>query len=483
MNTKRWSLTALVLVLLLTAVNVALTLGARAPAVAGSSPGTLMPVFRDGAPVPSLAPMIRAVNPTVVNIATRGTLPVRVSPFAPFFQNPFFSQFFGAVPEAPIEQHFEALGSGVIVNARKGYILTNYHVIRHAHSIVVTTYNNDRYRARVVGYDRRSDLAVLQIHARHLQQIVLGDSNRLQVGDFVVAIGNPFGLEHTATFGIVSGLGRTNIGKDEGDTFIQTDAAINPGNSGGALVDLRGHLVGINTAILTENDGGNIGIGFAIPIDLARQVMDQIIKYGHVERGVLGVYVEDLSPHRAEALGLPRNTQGALVTEVLPGSGAAKAGVRQYDVIVSVDGHRVDNVSDLEAYIGVKRVGTVVHLGILRKGRRLALRVRLGSPHGLATSAFPRHVDLGIALSNITPSSPLYGRVHGVLVVGVNPEGPAARANPPLEVGDVITAVDERPVANLAEFRAILARARGILLLTVQRGEQVFVTTVPLGKK
>jgi len=479
---KRWSLTALILVLLLTGVNVALTLGAHAPARAAASSGTLMPVFRDGAPVPTLAPMIRAVNPTVVNIATRGTIPLRASPFAPFFQNPFFSQFFGAVPEAPLEQHFEALGSGVIVDAKKGYILTNYHVIRHAHSIVVTTYNNDRYRARVIGFDRRSDLAVLQIHARHLQQIVLGNSARLEVGDFVVAIGNPFGLEHTATFGIVSGLGRTNIGKDEGDTFIQTDAAINPGNSGGALVDLRGHLVGINTAILTENDGGNIGIGFAIPINLARQVMDQLIKYGRVARGVLGVYVEDLSPHRAEALGLPRNTQGALVTQVLPGSGAARAGIRQYDVIVSLDGHPIHNVSDLEAYIGVKRVGTVVRLVILRHGHRINLRARLGSPHATSASVFPKHVDLGIALANITRSSPLYGRVHGVLVVGVNPEGPAARANPPIDVGDVITAVDERPVANLAQFRAVLAHARGILLLTVQRGSEIFVTTVPLRK-
>lgn len=480
---KRWSLVALVLVALLTVVNVALTLGAHVPAIAAARRSSLMPVFRDGAPVPSLAPMIRAVNPTVVNVATRGTLPLRASPFAPLLQNPFFSQFFGEMPSVPLQQHFEALGSGVIINARHGYILTNYHVIRHAHSIVVTTYNNNRYHARVVGYDRRSDLAVLQIHARHLQQIVLGDSNRLQVGDFVVAIGNPFGLGHTATFGIVSGLARTNIGKDEADTFIQTDAAINPGNSGGALVDLRGHLVGINTAILTENNGGNIGIGFAIPIDLARQVMEQIIKYGHVERGVLGVYVQDLSPHRAEALGLPQNTQGALVTEVLPGSGAARAGVRQYDVIVSVDGHRVDNIADLEAYIGVKRVGTWVRLGILRKGHHLTLRVKLGSPHGLAVNTFSRRVDLGIALSNITSSSPLYGRVHGVLVVGVNPNGPAARANPPLEVGDVITAVDEHPITDLAEFRAIVARARGILLLTVQRGEQVFVTTVPLGKK
>ena len=480
---KRWSLTALVLVVLLTAVNVALTLGARVPALAAPRARTLMPVFRDGAPVPSLAPMIHAVTPAVVNIATRGTLPVRRSPLTPFFQNPFFGQFFGLAPEAPVVQHFEALGSGVIVNARKGYILTNDHVIRHAHSIVVTTYNNDRYKARVVGVDRRSDLAVLQIHARHLQQIVFGNSDRLEVGDFVVAIGNPFGLEHTATFGIVSGLGRTNIGKDEGDTFIQTDAAINPGNSGGALVNLRGHLVGINTAILTENDGGNIGIGFAIPVDLARQVMDQIIKYGRVERGVLGVYVEDLSPQRAEALGLPRNTQGALVTEVLPGSGAAHAGVRQYDVIVSLNGHRIRNISDLEAYIGVKRVGTVVRLVILRHGRRLTLRARLGSARSMGVSAFPKHVDLGIALSNITPGSPLYGRIHGVLVVGVNPGGPAARANPPLDVGDVITAVDEVPVANLAQFRAVLAHHKaGVLLLTVQRGSQIFVTTVPLRK-
>jgi Do/DeqQ family serine protease len=480
---KRWSLTALVLVILLTAVNVVLTLGVHAPAAfATGAPRRLMPVFRDAAPVPSLAPMIRAVTPAVVNIATRGTIPLRTSPFAPLFQNPFFGQFFGGMAQAPLEQHFEALGSGVIINAKKGYILTNYHVIRHAHSIVVTTYNNDRYRAHVVGFDRRSDLAVLRIHAHHLQQIVLGHSSRLEVGDFVVAIGNPFGLEHTATFGIVSGLGRTNIGKDEDDTFIQTDAAINPGNSGGALVDLRGHLVGINTAILTENGGGNIGIGFAIPIGLARQVMDQIIKYGHVKRGILGVYVEDLSPHRAEALGLPRNTQGALVTEVLPGSGAAHAGVRQYDVIVSVNGRPVDNISDLEAFIGVKRVGTVVRLGILRHGRRIHLNVRLGSPSKTSTSVFPKHIDLGIALSNITPGSPLYGRVHGVLVVGVNPEGPAARANPPIDVGDVITAVNERPVANLAQFRAVLAHARGILLLTVQRGSQVFVTTVPLTK-
>jgi len=269
---------------------------------------------------------------------------------SPFFNDPFFRRFFGE-PDMPQYQEMQSLGSGVIVDSAKGYVLTNAHVVKGAEEVRVTLMDDREFKAKVVGVDDDTDIAVLKINADRLTAINLGDSDRLQVGDFVVAIGNPFGLHQTVTSGIISALGRSGIGNpDQFEDFIQTDASINPGNSGGALVDMAGRLVGVNTAILSQS-GGNIGIGFAIPVNITKQVMDQIIKYGKINRGRLGVIVQNLTPDLAKALKL-NLTQGVVVTKVQPGTPAAKAGLKAGDVIVGINGRKVESYRDLRNTIG-----------------------------------------------------------------------------------------------------------------------------------
>ncbi len=322
------------------------------------------------APVPTLAPMIKKVSPAVVNIATRGTVRDR-GPANPLLDDPFFRRFFDA-PESGTREHpFQSAGSGVIFDARNGYILTNAHVIENASEITVTLQDGRDLKAEIVGKDVPSDVAVLRVKPEGLTQITLGDSARLEVGDFVVAIGNPFGLQHTVTSGIVSGLSRSGINPDGYEDFIQTDASINPGNSGGALVNLRGELIGINTAILSRT-GGNMGIGFAIPVNMARSVMEQLVRYGAVRRGQLGVSMYGVTPEIAHSLGLASAT-GALVSQVVDGSPAARAGIRTGDVITAVNGQAVKSNSDLRNAIGLLRVGDKVDVGLVRDGKPLKL--------------------------------------------------------------------------------------------------------------
>ncbi len=331
------------------------------PATAGVPPAV------GDTPLPTLAPMIRKVSPAVVNVATRGT--VRDSGAqSPLLQDPFFRRFFD-MPRgrAPREHLFRSAGSGVIVDARQGYIVTNAHVVQNASEITVTLQDGRDLKAEVVGSDQASDVAVLRVSAAGLAQMPLGDSSRLEVGDFVVAIGNPFGLQHTVTSGIVSGLSRTGINPDGYEDFIQTDASINPGNSGGALVNLRGELIGINTEIISSN-GGNVGIGFAIPVNMARTVMDQLIKYGEVKRGQLGVSMYTVTPDIAHSLGLA-SAVGALVSQVVEGSPADKAGLRVGDVITSVNGQPVKSNSELRNAIGLLRVGDTMDIGLVRDGK------------------------------------------------------------------------------------------------------------------
>jgi len=317
--------------------------------------------------VPSLAPMIRKVSPAVVNIATQGIVSDNGAPDE-LREDPFYNRFFHSPPgKGPDEEPFAAAGSGVIVDARRGYILTNAHVVDHATGITVTLEDGRSLKAKLVGTDPPTDIAVVRVHARGLTQIHLGDSARLAVGDFVVAIGNPFGLPHSVTSGIVSGLKRSGFSPDDYEDYIQTDASINPGNSGGALVDLRGDLVGINTAILSGS-GDNIGIGFAIPVDTAARVMRQLIEYGAVDRGQLGVSVYAVTPEMARSLGL-RKVTGGLVAQVAPGSPADKAGVRAGDVITAVAGHPVESNTDLRDALGFLRVGDGVSIDLLRDGR------------------------------------------------------------------------------------------------------------------
>ncbi|MBV8909741.1 MAG: trypsin-like peptidase domain-containing protein, partial [Gammaproteobacteria bacterium] len=295
-----------------------------------------MPPAVGETPLPSLAPMIKKVSPAVVNIATRGTIRERGAQ-NPLFDDPFFRRFFDVPPDnGPRERPFQSAGSGVIFDARTGYIVTNAHVVENANEITVTLQDGRDLKAQIVGSDAPSDVAVLKVKPEGLSQVVLGDSARAEVGDFVVAIGNPFGLQHTVTSGIISGLSRSGINPDGHEDFTQTDASINPGNSGGALVNLRGELIGINTAILSRS-GGNIGIGFAIPVNMAHSVMEQLIRYGSVKRGQLGVSMYTVTPDIAHSLGLA-NAVGALVSQVVEGSPADKAGIRTGDVITSVNG-------------------------------------------------------------------------------------------------------------------------------------------------
>ena len=293
----------------------------------------------EAAPMPSLAPMVKRVSPAVVNVATRGTIKEKPGQRNPLLDDPFFRRFFDVPPDAkPRERQFQSAGSGVIVDAKNGYIITNHHVVENASEITVTLLDNRSFSAKVVGSDEGADIAVLQAKQPNLVAMALGDSSHLEVGDYVVAIGNPFGLQNTVTAGIVSALGRSGINPEGYEDFIQTDASINPGNSGGALVNLRGELVGINSAILSGS-GGNIGIGFAIPVNMAKGVMDQLIKYGQVKRGVLGVNIYNVTPDIAKEFGLTESS-GALVAGVAQGSAAERAGVKTGDIITSINGVR-----------------------------------------------------------------------------------------------------------------------------------------------
>jgi Do/DeqQ family serine protease len=322
------------------------------------------------APLHTLAPMLQAITPGVVGISVHG----RVREENPLLRDPLFRRFFN-LNEEPVEREMQAVGSGVIVDALHGYILTNSHLVEHATSIKVTTKDNRQFQAQLIGRDPQTDIAVLRITADNLTAVPLGNSGDLEVGDFVLAIGNPFGLGQTVTSGIVSALGRSGLGIEGYEDFIQTDASINPGNSGGALVDLRGRLVGINTAILAPG-GGNIGIGFAVPINMARAVMDQLIRSGTVRRGRIGVVIEDLTPELAQSLGT-RRTRGAVVARVEPGSPAAAAGLRRNDLIVAVDGSPVTSSTDLRNRIGLTRIGRQVSLTIDRRGGERTIDVRI----------------------------------------------------------------------------------------------------------
>jgi serine protease Do len=330
-----------------------------------------------GAAVPTLAPMLSRVTPGVVNIAVRG----RVKEPNPLLQDPFFRRFFNLPQDQQLqERETQATGSGVIVDAAQGYILTNGHVAANATRIEVTTKDNRRLTAKLIGTDTDTDIAVLQVPAGNLTAVPIGDSDRLQVGDYVLAIGNPFGLGQTVTSGIVSALGRSGLGVEGYEDFIQTDASINPGNSGGPLVNLRGECVGINTAILTPG-GGNIGIGFAVPVNMAKKVMDQIIRHGSVKRGRIGVAIQDLTPDLAQAMNT-KHTAGAVIARVDPGSPAERAGLHSGDLVVAVNGVAVRGGTQLRNMIGLARVGDNVELTIDRKGaeRKVAVHVDPAGP-------------------------------------------------------------------------------------------------------
>jgi serine protease Do/serine protease DegQ len=460
----------------LTACLTAATLPAQQAAMeAKPAPAEAMPMAGT-APVPSLAPMIRRVSPAVVNIAIRGTVRER-APRNPLLEDPFFRRFFDVPPDGgQRERPFQSAGSGVIIDAKAGHIITNAHVIENAKEITVTLQDGRDLSAEVVGSDAPSDVALIKVKPERLTDIVLGDSDRLEVGDFVVAIGNPFGLQHTVTAGIVSALGRTGINSDGYEDFIQTDASINPGNSGGALVNLRGELIGINSAIYSRS-GGNIGIGFAIPSNMARSIVDQILRYGSVKRGLLGVNIAPVTPDVAQALGLP-NANGALVTQVVDASAAAKAGIRAGDVITAVNGRAVRSHTELRNAIGLLRVGERVEISLLRDGQPRKLTALIEAPAGETAAAAPAspgepakppHPGLeGATLADAPAAS-------GVIVRTVAPNSRAAAAG--LRANDVIVGANRVRIANLAALRNV-AQAGGSLVLNVRRGDATLVILI-----
>src|SRR5271165_5891273 len=392
---------------------------AALPAAGQPSTSALPAPSSEAAPMPSLAPMVKRVSPAVVNIKTSGTIKDQAGRHNPLLDDPFFRRFFEVPPDAqPRERQFQSAGSGVIIDAKNGYIVTNYHVIENASEITITLLDNREFKAKVLGSDEGSDIALLQAKEPNLVAMNLGDSSRLEVGDYVVAIGNPFGLQNTVTAGIVSALGRSGINPEGYEDFIQTDASINPGNSGGALVNLRGELVGINSAILSGS-GGNIGIGFAIPVNMAKGVMDQLIKYGQVKRGVLGVNIYNVTPDIAKEYGLP-DASGALVAGVAQGSAAERAGIKTGDIITSINGTVMRSASELRNSIGMLRVGDKVDLGVLRDGKPLKLTALVAERSEAETA---NAVDIAQGLEGAELADAPAG--SGVLVRSVQDGSPA----------------------------------------------------------
>jgi len=453
-------------------------LGLAPGAVAQNRPAD-RPADREVAPMPSLAPMIKRVSPAVVSIGIRGA--VREQQRNPLLDDPFFRRFFNVPPDSGArERPFQSAGSGVIVDARRGYIITNAHVVENAREITVTLFDEREFPAKLVGSDPRTDIAVVQIEAPGLTQISLGDSDRLEPGDYVAAIGNPFGLQHSVSYGIVSALGRSGMNPDGFESLIQTDASINPGNSGGALVNLRGELVGINNMILSGS-GGNIGIGFAIPANMARSVMDQLIRFGSVKRGQIGVTLAPVTADIAQALGLAA-PNGALVTQVARESAAARAGLRAGDVVTGVNGKAVRSVAEFRNAIGLMRVGDRAEIALLREGKPVKVSAVVTDPAANGGTAQPAPGAAGAA-----PTGALHRGLQGaqledqpgggVAVRGVTAGTPAAGAG--LRAGDVIIAANGAPIARRADLvtaSAAAATRGGTLVLQVRRnGETTIV--------
>ncbi|WP_165465108.1 serine endoprotease DegP [Enterobacter cloacae] len=432
--------------------------------------------------MPSLAPMLEKVMPSVVSINVEGSTTVNTprmprnfqqffgdnSPFcqdgSPFQSSPF-CQGGGAGDDGQgggQQQKFMALGSGVIIDAAKGYVVTNNHVVDNANSIKVQMSDGRKFDAKVVGKDPRSDIALIQIQdPKNLTAIKLADSDALRVGDYTVAIGNPFGLGETVTSGIVSALGRSGLNAENYENFIQTDAAINRGNSGGALVNLNGELIGINTAILAP-DGGNIGIGFAIPSNMVKNLTAQMVQYGQVKRGELGIMGTELNSELAKAMKVDAQ-RGAFVSQVMPNSSAAKAGIKAGDVITSLNGKPISSFAALRAEVGSMPIGSKVTLGLLREGKpvNVSLELQQSSQNQVDSSTIFSGIE-GAEMSN-------KGADKGVVVNNVKANSPAARIG--LKKGDVIMGANQQPVKNIAELRKILDSKPSVLALNIQRGD------------
>lgn len=423
----------------------------------GATASAGIPFFSNDGEIPSLAPMLKETTPAIVSISVEGT---QVSTQ----QVPeVFRHFFGGQGPQVQERPFRGLGSGVIIDADKGYVVTNNHVVDNADEITVKLTDGRELKATKLGADEQSDIALLKIEPEDLIAVPLANSDKLLVGDFVVAIGNPFGLNQTVTSGIVSALGRSGLNIGGYEDFIQTDAAINRGNSGGALVNLRGELVGINTAIFGPN-GGNVGIGFAIPSNMMKNLVDQIIEFGEVRRGLLGILGQDVDAGLSEAMNLDVN-KGAFVSEVSPESAAEKGGIEAGDIITKVNGKQIGSFQELRAKIGSMGAGAKVKLTLLRKGKKQDVTVTLGD----ATATVVEAKEIHPALEGATLANGNTARgSSGVEITELENRSPAARVG--LQEGDVLVGVNRNRINNVTELRAILDDAKGVIALNVERG-------------
>lgn len=424
-----------------------------------------LPMAVDGQALPTLAPMIEKVTPGVVNISTRTRIKAQENPL---MSDPFFRRFFDLQPVPPSERESQSLGSGVIVDASKGYVITNHHVINKADEINVTLRDGRTLAAKLVGSDPEADVAVVQVNPDKLTAVTWGNSEQLRVGDFVVAVGNPFGLGQTVTSGIISALGRSGLGIEGYEDFIQTDASINPGNSGGALVNLRGELIGVNTAILGPS-GGNIGIGFAIPANMVKDIMNQLVQFGEVRRGRLGVATQDLTPDLAKAFNI-KVTQGAVIAQVVKGSPADKAGLRPGDVVVGINNRPINNAGQLRNIVGLLKIGDKIALNVVRDGEQKSIQAVIGEPeHAKKAQAGEVNKRLeGAVFGPIEENHPLHGQLEGVQVLKVEPGTPAWNAG--LRQGDIIASANRQPVTSIEDLRRAVGKGEN-LLLNIRRGD------------
>ncbi len=444
-----------------TLARIATIAAALLPAMAAAQ----APVAPDSRGLPTLAPVVNQVTPAVVNISVVTRAPMEDNPL---FRDPFFRRFFN-LPDRP-QRKEQAAGSGVIVDAARGYVLTNNHVIKDAQQVIVTLKDRRQFPAKLVGTDPGTDIAVLQIPAQGLSALRIGDSDALQVGDYVLAIGNPFGIGQTVTSGIVSALGRSGLSVEGYEDFIQTDASINPGNSGGALVNLKGELIGINTAIIGPA-GGNVGIGFAVPSAMARAVMEQIVRHGEVRRGRLGIEMADVTAEAQRRLRLP-TLDGALIAAVEDGSPAERAGLREGDVVTALNGRPVRGFSDLRARLGLTPVGEEIELQVAREGGSQRIRARIAPPQAAGPGETLVVAQLpGLRVVEIERGSPLFQRLRGggLVVAAVDPGSRALQAG--FRPGDILYAVNRRRVQTVAEFQAQLKGSDRGYAVSLLRGD------------
>lgn len=418
--------------------------------------------------MPTLAPVLKNAMPAIVNVAVQGVIPALPGATDEEEQPAAAQQ-----PSAEKGRKFQSIGSGVIVDPQNGVIITNDHVIRNANLITVTLNDGRRLKAKLIGSDSETDLAVIKIDAKNLKSLPIGDSDKAEVGDFVVAIGNPFGLNsfgnsQTATFGIISAMKRSDLNIEGIENFIQTDAAINPGNSGGALVNARGELIGINTAIISPY-GGNVGIGFAIPVNMAKDVVQQLLKYGSIHRGLMGIFVQHLTPELGQAMGYPEDFQGALVAQVNEDSPAEKAGLKPGDIITQINDTKITQATQVKTTISLLRVGSNAKIVIKRDGKEMTLNAEVTDikKHEQKMQAHNPFL-YGLALRNYEQDSPLHGHVVGVQVVGASENSAGWRAG--LRPGDIIISANKQTTADVKSLQTIVQDKKPQLLVQVLRG-------------